>query len=83
MMGDYFLDRYFFRVSSSLSSPTCTDGQITGGVVGTVPCRMCVVGFNPPTGLSTATTLSCLSEDKTLRQMFIAYWDFNYADPVT
>lgn len=77
LMGDLFLDKYFFRISSALSSPTCTDGVITGTIPLNLPCRMCVVGFNPPTALTAATTLSCLSEDKTYQQMFIAYWDFN------
>lgn len=83
-MGDYFLDRYFFRVPSSLASPTCTDGAITGLASGNLnlPCKYCIVGFNPTTNLATAQPLSCLSEDKSLQQMFIAYWDFNDA-PVT
>lgn len=76
-MGDYFLDRYFFRVPSSLAQPTCTDGVITGSVPGNLPCKMCIVGLNPPTNLATATTLKCLGEDKTVKQMYIAYWDFN------
>lgn len=77
IMGDNFLDRYFFRLSSSLGQPTCTDGVITGSNPGIVPCKMCIVGFNPPTNLAAATTLSCLSQDKSLQQMFIAFWDFN------
>ena len=80
-MGDFFLDRYFFRLTQAMGTPVCTDSIITGNNPGTLPCKLCVVGLNPPTSFTAATTLTCLSTDKALTDMFIAFWDFN--DPVT
>jgi hypothetical protein len=72
--ADSFLDKFFFRSTGAIA---CTNGVISGSNPMILPCKYCIVGNNPPTSLSAATTLSCLSEDKTLSQMFIAYWDFN------
>lgn len=61
--ADAFLDKYFFRSTGTI---TCTNGVISGVNPMTLPCKYCIVGNNPPTSFTTATTLSCLSEDKTL-----------------
>jgi hypothetical protein len=74
--GDSFLDRYFFRVSIPSNNPTCIDGVIEPSVL-TLPCRFCIVGFNPPTDLFATVPLYCLSEEKPYRTMFIAFWNFD------
>lgn len=75
--NDLYLDKYFFRIASSSASPVCTPGTITNTQPDLVPCKFCVVGYNPPTGFTTATTLTCLPQTMTVPQMYIAYWDFN------
>jgi|LauGreDrversion4_2_1035121.scaffolds.fasta_scaffold72621_3 hypothetical protein len=76
-MADAFLDKYFFRVISNTNvNPTCIDGNIINPADATLPCRFCIVGFNPPTTVTTVP-LSCLSEDKKYSDLFIAFWDFD------
>lgn len=51
-MADAFLDKYFFRVTNVNTNPVCTDGNIVNPSDATLPCRFCIVGFNPPTLVS-------------------------------
>lgn len=76
-MLDSFLDKYFFRVINPANNPTCVESVITEPTDLTLPCRFCVVGFNPPTDPFASTPLYCMSEDKTYKQMFIAFWNFD------
>jgi hypothetical protein len=76
-MQDAFLDKYFFRNPNTNSNPICVEGNIIEPNDAILPCRFCIVGLNPPTAVTESTTLSCLSEDKTYKQMFIAYWNFD------
>ena len=74
IMLDAFLDKYFFRATNN---PTCVDSVITEPTDFNLPCKFCIVGFNPPTDLYAMTPLYCLSEQKTHKQMFIAFWNFD------
>ena len=77
-MADAFLDRYFFRLSNVNLNPICTDGNIINPADTSLPCRFCIVGFNPPlTPVGVAAPLSCLSEDKSYSELFIAFWNFD------
>ncbi len=76
-MADAFLDRYFFRLTNVNVNPTCIDANIINPADATLPCRFCIVGFNPPTTVGTAVPLSCLSEPKKYSDLFIAFWDFD------
>jgi len=76
-MLDSFLDKYFFRVINPANNPTCVESVITEPTDLTLPCRFCIVGFNPPTDPFASTPLYCMSEDKTYKQMFIAFWNFD------
>jgi hypothetical protein len=76
-MGDSFLDRYFFRVINPANNPTCIDGNIIEPTDLTLPCKFCIVGFNPPTEVTATVPLYCLSEDKPYSDMFIAFWNFD------
>jgi len=51
IMLDSFLDKYFFRVINPSNNPTCVESVITEPTDLTIPCRFCIVGFNPPTDL--------------------------------
>jgi hypothetical protein len=77
IIDDNFIENYFFRFNSPATGPTCTDSVIGGTPAQGYPCRFCTVGLNPQTSLTMPTTLYCLSESKTQKQMYIAYWDFN------
>lgn len=76
-MADAFLDKYFFRVVNVNSNPVCTDGNIIDPADLTIPCRFCIVGFNPSTVVADSVPLNCLSEEKSYQDMFIAHWDFD------
>ena len=76
-MADAFLDKYFFRVTNVNLNPVCNDGNIINPADTSLPCRFCIVGFNPPTLVTQAVPLSCLSEDKSYSELFIAFWNFD------
>ncbi len=74
-MADAFLDRYFFRVINV--NPVCNDGNIINPADAVLPCKFCIVGFKPSIVLLDAVPLSCLSVDKSFKDMFIAFWNFD------
>ena len=59
-------------------SPQCSTGIITGAGSATynLPCKMCMVGAKAPTASGDQVTLSCLPISKSLKEMYIAYWNF-------
>ena len=79
-MMDTFLDMYFFRVINPNSNPTCIDATITNPTDYKLPCRFCIVGFNPPTDMSATVPLYSLSEEKTYNDLLIAFWNFDEKD---
>ena len=76
-MMDAYLDKYFFRVLNPNSNPTCIDAAITEPTDLTLPCKFCIIGFNPPTDKTATTPLYCMSTEKTYSEMFIAFWNFD------
>lgn len=75
-MSDTFLDKYFFRATGN---PTCVEGNIVDVTNPAIlPCKFCIINGNPSTIVNDpTTTVSCLSEDKTYNQLFIAFWNFD------
>ena len=64
IMIDTFLDKYFFRVINPNSNPTCNDAVVTDPLGMVIPCKFCIVGFNPPTDPATSVPLNCMSTEK-------------------